>query len=183
MVTRGLFSCPPGHFAKRLTAPYVPAMPILPRPVSPKSALSDLSDLVARPFPHKWPLLALSVAMTSVIIWAFYLDAKVPVSQDKEIIYVESWMADRKDSDIIKQQKADLAAYEAALEKKQREFQHVADRFGIDWRTDEVRNKARRLAVIAAVNKRLDQRIAEAEAREAGRAPATGPATGKVAHR
>jgi hypothetical protein len=33
-----------------------------------------------------------------------------------------------------------------------------------------VRNKARRLAVIAAVNKRLDIRIAEAEARETGRA-------------
>jgi hypothetical protein len=160
-----------GRFAKRSAVPYVGAMQILPRPVSPKSAFADLRDLVAGPLPHKWPILALSIALTSLIIWAFYLDARVPLSNEKEIIYVESWMADRKDSDILKRQKADLAAYEVLLEEKQREFQHVADRFGIDWKEDEVRNKARRLAVIAAVNKRLDTRIAEAEAREAGRAP------------
>lgn len=147
-------------------------MPILPRPVSPKSALADLRVLVTGPRPHKWPILGLSVALTALIIWAFYLDARVPISNEKEIIYVESWMADRKDSDILKRQKADLADYELLLEKKQREFQSVADRFGIDWKEEEARNKARRLAVIAAVNKRLDARIVEAESREAAKAPA-----------
>lgn len=153
-------------------------MPILPRPVSPKSAFADLREFLAGRRPHKWPLLGLSAALTGLIIWAFYLDARVPVSNEKEIIYVESWMADRKDSDILKRQKADLAAYEVLLEKKQREFQSVADRFGIDWKEEEARNRARRLAVIAAVNKRLDARIAEAEAREAGR-----PAPGQTASR
>jgi hypothetical protein len=173
VATRGLFrggQDDSGRFAKHLAVPYVGAMLILPRPVSPKSAFADLRDLVAGPLPHKWPILALSTALTGLIIWAFYIDARVPLSNEKQIIYVQSWMADRKDSDILKQQKADLANYEGLLEKKQREFQHVADRFGIDWKEDEVRNKARRLAVIAAVNKRLDTRIAEAEAREAGRA-------------
>lgn len=141
-------------------------MPILPRPVSPKSALGDLRDMLAGPLPHKWPLLILSMALTSLIIWAFYLDAR-PAPQPPEIIYVESWMADRKDSTILEQQKADLAQYETALEKKQREFQTVADTFGIDWRRDEERNRVRRQAVIAAVNKRLDGRIAAARAREA----------------
>jgi len=141
-------------------------MAILPRPVSPKSAFADLMDMLRGNRPHKWPVLALSVTLTAIIIWGFYLDSNPGIEKKKEIIYVESWMADRKDSDVIRQQKADLANYEAALETKQREFQSVADRFGIDWRKDEARNRERRQAIIAAINKQLDQRLANAEARE-----------------
>jgi predicted TIM-barrel fold metal-dependent hydrolase len=142
-------------------------MALFPRPVSPKSALSDLMDMLSGPLPHKWPLLLLSMTLTGVMIWAFDHDARAP-KPERQIIYVESWMKDRKDSAIIVQQKKDLAAYEVALERKQKEFQSVADKLGIEWRADEARNKARRLAIIAAVNKQLDQRIAVAKSREAG---------------
>jgi hypothetical protein len=144
-------------------------MSILPRPVTPKSALADLRSMLTGPLPHKWPLLGLSVAVTWVIMYGFYLDAK-PAPVGPQIMYVESWMADRKDSDILKKQKADLAQYEVALEKKQHEFQSVADKFGIEWKNEEVRNRVRRKEVIAAINKQLDQRIAKAEADEAAKA-------------
>jgi len=144
-------------------------MPIFPRPVSPKSALADLIDMLTGPLPHKWPLLLLSITLTGLILWGFNHDARGP-KPERQIIYVESWMKDRKDSTIMEQQKRDLGLYEAALEKKQKEFQSVADKFGIEWRADEERNKARRLAVLAAVNKQLDERIAAAKRREAAQA-------------
>jgi hypothetical protein len=147
-------------------------MAVLPRPVSPKSAFADLKDMLSGERPHKWPLLLLSVALTGIIIWGFYIDSDPGIEKGREIIYVESWMSDRRDSDIIRQQKKDLANYEASLEKKQREFQSVADKYGIEWRKDEERNRARREAVITAINKQLDERLAKAEASEGGAAKA-----------
>lgn len=172
---------PGGCFPKGPPGLMMGAMAIFPRPVSPKSAFADLLDVLSGPLPHKWPLLVLSVVLTAVIFWAFAYDTRPP-KPERQIIYVESWMADRKDSTIIAEQKADLAAYEAALEKKQKEFQHVADMVGIEWREDEARNKTRRLAVIAAINKHLDEKIAAAKKREAEvpAAPASAtPATPK----
>ncbi|MCE7794938.1 hypothetical protein LWE61_00045 [Sphingobium sufflavum] len=141
-------------------------MRIIPRPVSPRSALTDLKDFLVEPRAHKWPLLALSMALTGVIMWAFEHDS-LSLKPGPQIIYVESWMADRKDSLILERQKADLALYEKALTKKQREYQNLADTFGVEWRKDAARNKAQREAVIAAVNKSLDERIAAAKKREA----------------
>lgn len=141
-------------------------MAILPRPVSPRSALADLKLMFSADRPHRWTFLALSMTLTSLLIWGFYLDSQPP-KIEPQIIYVESWMADRKDSTIIRQQKKDLANYEAALEKKQKEFQHVADMVNIDWRAAEEKNRAQRLVVIAAMQKELDKRLAAALKREA----------------
>jgi len=134
--------------------------------VSPRNAVLDLWDMLSGPRPHKWPLLGLSMTLTGVILWGFYHDSK-PLKAPQQIIYVENWMADRKDSTILIQQKADLALYEAALEKKQKEFQHIADMAGLEWREEEARNRAQRLKVLVAVNKQLDAKIAAAKAREA----------------
>lgn len=146
-------------------------MAILPRPVSPKTALADLWELLSGERAHKWPLLALSATLTGLILWAFVVDAKPKVVREKEILYVESWMSDRRDSDVIRKQKADLARYETLLEAKQREFQSVADQFGIAWQEDAARNKARRAEVIAAIHKQLDARLALALEREARERP------------
>ncbi|MET0239968.1 MAG: hypothetical protein ABW184_08730 [Sphingobium sp.] len=128
--------------------------------------VADLKLLLSGPMPHKWPVLALSMTITAVTVWALDHDAHAPPPK-RQIIYVESWMADRKDSAIMEQQKKDLAQYEAALQRKQAEFRTTADLFGIEWREEAARNKAQRTAVVEAVNKDLDKRIAEAKAREA----------------
>lgn len=148
-------------------------MPIFPRPARPREAFADLRALWSENPRHRWPILGLSMALTSVLIWAFYVDSKAP-PPPRQIIYVESWMADRKDSDVLKKQKADLARYEAALESRQKDFQGFADAFGIEWRADAERNAAQRKAVIEAVNKKIDERIVEAEAREAAAAAKQG---------
>ena len=171
-------------FASAMQTAYLDRMRILPRPVSPRSALADLKLMFSVDRPHRWGLLGLSMAMTFVLLWAFYLDSRSP-PKPREIFYVESWMNDRRDSDIIRQQKADLANYETALATKQQEFQRLADRVGIEWREDEAKNRVRRAEIVAAMQKHLDKKLAEAVAREtkegkkprpAGATPATLPA-------
>ncbi len=144
-------------------------MAIFPRPVSPKSALGDLWDYFRENRPHKWPLLGLSIALTWLIVWVFVIDANTNTMPTRnQIIYVQSWNADRPDAAIILQQKIDLAKREAALQNKQKEMQKVADIFGIDWRKDEARNTARRKEALKEINAELDKRLAKAEAEEAG---------------
>jgi len=141
-------------------------MPIFPRPVSPRSAFADLREMFSPDRPHRWTLLALSATLTGLMLWGFVLDSRIP-EPPREIIYVESWMADRKDSDIIRKQIADLNAYEAGLVKKQGTYQKLADTFGIEYREEAARSEAQRKAVLAAIHKRLRERLAAAEAREA----------------
>ncbi len=155
-------------------------MAILPRPVSPRSAFADLRLMFSADRPHRWTFLGLSCALTGIILWGFVLDSRIP-PKEREIFYVESWMNDRKDSDIIRQQKIDLANYEAALASKQKEFQNLADMVGIEWRKEEAENRARREAVIVAMQKLLDQRLEEALAREAAGGKAAGSAANGIA--
>lgn len=151
-------------FASGPAMAYMSDMAIFPRPVSPKSALSDLWGYFRENRPHKWPLLGLSAAMTWLIIWAFIVDANTNTMPTRnKIIYVESWDANRSDAAIILQQKIDLAKREAAIERRQREMQGVADVFGIDWRKDEARNTARRKEAVKEINALLDNRLAKAE--------------------
>lgn len=140
-------------------------MPIFPRPVSPRSAFADLREMFSPDRPYRWTLLALSAALTGLMLWGFALDSRIP-EQPREITYVESWMADRKDSDIIRKQMTDLDAYEASLMKKQGTYQKLADTFGIEYREEAARSDAQRRAVLAAIHKRLQERLAAAEARE-----------------
>jgi len=149
-------------------------MSILPRPVSPKSAIADLRDMFSPDRPHRWTVLALAITVTGFILWGFAIDSRGP-PKEREIFYVESWTANRKDSDIIRRQLDDLAKYEVALEKKQKEFQTLADSVGIEWRKDEVRNRAKRKETMTQVRAALNKKLAATLEREA-RMPAIDPA-------
>ena len=154
-------------FASGGALPYIAAMAIFPRPVSPRSALGDMWSYFRENRPHKWPLLGLSMAITWVIIWVFMVDANTNTMPTRnKIIYVQSWDASRSDAAIILQQKIDLAKSEAALQKRQKQMQGWADAFGIDWRTEEARNSARRKEALKQINAQLDSRLAKAEAAE-----------------
>ena len=154
-------------FASGGALPYIAAMAIFPRPVSPRSALGDMWSYFRENRPHKWPLLGLSMAITWVIIWVFMVDANTNTMPTRnKIIYVQSWDASRSDAAIILQQKIDLAKSEAALQKRQKQMQGWADSFGIDWRTEEARNSARRKEALKQINAQLDSRLAKAEAAE-----------------
>jgi hypothetical protein len=162
------------RFATGARNNYLGAMPlffrpgsssIYPRPVSPRSALADLKLMFARDRPHRWGLLGVSAAITFVIMWGFVLESRKP-APERQIIYINSWMSDRKDSDIIRQQIKDLDTYETDLLKLQGRWQKFADATGIEWRKEEAENRAIRNKDRAAMKTLLDKKLAEALARE-----------------
>lgn len=144
----------------------------VPRPVSPKSALSDFITYFKEPRQHKWLVLILSMAMTGVLIWAFITDAKTNTTMGPTITYVTSIPPDRSDADIIAQQMIDYDKREAALAKKRREFQTVADMSGIDWRKEEAIAAKKRAAFDAEVRAIMKERLRRAKAEQAAKAEA-----------
>lgn len=179
------------HFASEPVQPYIEAMAIFPRPVSPRSAAGDMWSYLTESRAHKWPLLGISVALTWVIIWAFFVDTNTNTApRQNQIIYFQNWGAGRSDVDVILEQKRDLAERVRLLHKKQKEMQKVADMFGIEWRKDARRNQAREAEAIRILNARLDAELAKAKAKlDAGKPlstvrtglPASGPpASGKA---
>lgn len=171
----------PDRFDSRRLAPMYGGMAILPRPVSPRSAFADLKLMFAKERPHRWTILGLSVTLTAVMLWGFMLDSRPP-KPERQIIYVESWMMDRKDSDIIRRQQADLSKFEASVQQRQRGYQKLADMSGIEWREAEAKAREQRRVSIEMMEKYLDKRLADALAREAKQEkaapaePATKPA-------
>jgi hypothetical protein len=137
-----------------------------PRPVSPRSALADLKLMFSADRPHRWGLLGVSAAITFILIWGFMLESRKP-AVPPQIIYVESWMADRKDSDIIRQQLKDLDQYESDLKSSQVQWQQFADAAGIEWRKEEAENRKLRDSTRASMKKLLEKKLAAALAREA----------------
>lgn len=61
--------------------------------------LRDLWDYVREDRPHRWTSLGLAVTITGLVLY-FIMDALRPPPPVREIIYVESWTADRSIYDI-----------------------------------------------------------------------------------
>jgi len=139
---------------------------IYPRPVSPRSALADLKLMFAPDRPHRWALLGVSAAITFILIWGFLLESRKP-APERQITYITSWMSDRKDSDIIRQQIKDLDTYETDLLKLQGRWQKVADATGVDWRKEAAEGRAVRDKDRAAMKTLLEKKLADALVREA----------------
>lgn len=137
----------------------------LPRPASPRGAATDLWRYLVEARSHKWPVMALSATLTGLMIWAF-VTIPGPPPEEPEVIWFRNY-DHITDSQIIEDQKRDLAMSEEQLLDHQKDMQKVADMMGIDWRESERRNRAKRNEVIAELNRRLDARLAEAKAREA----------------
>jgi len=105
-------------------------MSILPRPSSPAAAWRDFKAFVGGKGRHKLLIALIALAMPALIVTAFYHDANIkPLPR---LIYVEQWSDNRTDAEIIAQQKIDEKKRQADMKKRQREYQKVADMFGID---------------------------------------------------
>lgn len=66
------------------------------------------------------------------IVVAFYFDTRTNIMPGEQIIYVESWPADRSDEEIIARQKIDQQAREEAEAERRRQFEELADKLGIE---------------------------------------------------
>lgn len=104
----------------------------LPRPASPRALWADFRAFTRERSRYQWIGLLFAVAMPTIIIIGFYFDAKTNILPDEQIIYAESWSANRSDAEIIAQQKIDLQREKEAAEARQRAYQRLEKRLGMD---------------------------------------------------
>jgi hypothetical protein len=110
--------------ASKAAAHYLRLMP-LPRPASPRVLMQDLRDFWrARPRGH-WIAAALAATVTTGILLAFYIDSRQLAEPREQIIFLDSWPANRTDDQIRAQQKADLDARTRAEAEHRRQLQRI----------------------------------------------------------
>ena len=74
----------------------------------------------------------LAVLSTAIIVIVFFADAKINTAPKATLIFADSWSANRSDEEIIADQKKDQAAREAAVKERQRQFQELENKLGIE---------------------------------------------------
>ena len=100
----------------------------LPRPASPRALWADIRDFTSERRPHQWVALALAIAIPIAIVVVFILDGRTNILPGPQIIYVESWPANRTDAQIKAEQKIDQAARDKAKAERQRQFKALDDK-------------------------------------------------------
>lgn len=105
---------------------------VLPRPASPRRAWSDLRAFLRQRGRHQLIAGGLAIVVPAIIVIGFWADAKTNIAPPRrQLIYVNSWSADRSDAEIIAQQKIDQAAKDEAARERQRAYKRLEKRFGI----------------------------------------------------
>ena len=97
---------------------YLGAMP-LPRPSSPKALIADLKAFASQRSPHHWVAAGLAILMPAALVVLFVKDGKTNIAPGPQLIYAQSWSAERTDEEI----KADQIKHQAEREAKQKERQ------------------------------------------------------------
>ncbi len=106
----------------------------LPRPSRHSVGWADLRAFLTERRRHPWAAGVLAVAIPIAILAAFYVDSYMHALPRPQIVYINSWPADRSDAEIRARQQADLARREAIEAERQRQFQRLekqAERLGI----------------------------------------------------
>lgn len=97
----------------------------LPRPASPRALWADVKAFASERRPHQWIALLLALAIPAVIIVTFAADNRDARDVPEQIIYVDSWRADRS----IEETRENIRAHEerrkAFEEERQKSFQKI----------------------------------------------------------
>jgi hypothetical protein len=96
-----------------------------PRPAAPKALWADIRAFAAQRSPYQWGGLAVAIVMPALIIAGFWHDSSHGVQPGPELIYVQSWPANRTDAQIEADQKRDQAQRAAAMKERQQEFRKL----------------------------------------------------------
>jgi len=107
-------------------------MPWFPRPVGPRSAFRDLAAFMRQRSREQVIGASLAFLSTVIIVILFLVDSKINTAPSPQIVYVDSWSANRTDAEIVTQQKEDQAKRRAAEAEKRRQYQKLEKQFGIE---------------------------------------------------
>ena len=97
----------------------------LPRPAPPRVLWSDLKAFARLRPRHQWVAATLAVLIPVAVLTVFYFDGQTNILPREQIIYVDSWSADRSDAEIIAKQKRDLVQRQEAEAERRRQFQRI----------------------------------------------------------
>jgi hypothetical protein len=103
-----------------------------PRPVSPRAAFADLRAFLSHTSREQRIGAMLAVLATTIIVIEFFVDSKINTAPPPVVVYANSWSANRTDDEIIADQKKDQAEREAYAKEKQRQFQELENKLGIE---------------------------------------------------
>jgi hypothetical protein len=126
---------PARGFALEPSRPYLAAKMTFLKNLSPIGAIRDLRFFLATRRRHELWFMALSLAVTLLIVFVFFKDNHFEKPYERNIIYVEQWPITRTDEQIRAQQKIDQAKkhiQQAELKKrreaKKAEFKRLDDK-------------------------------------------------------
>ena len=106
----------------------------LPRPASPRVLWEDIRAFMRERPRHQWVAGTLAVMIPAGILVGFYVDSYIHARPRPQVVYINSWPADRSDEEIRARQQADLARERAIQAERQRQFKELekqARRLGI----------------------------------------------------
>ena len=107
-------------------------MPILPPTYRPSVALRDLGAFLRQRSREQVIGAILAVLVTIIIVIIFLVDSQINTAPPPQVVYVELYDSNRTDAEIIADQKKDQAKREAAAKEKQRQFQELEKKLGMD---------------------------------------------------
>ena len=119
------------HWRLPVRPPILGAMSWYPKPSSPRVAFADLRAFLRQRSREQRIGAALAFLVTTIIVIVFLVDPQINTAPPPQIIYVESYSANRTDAEIIADQQKDKAERDAAAKRKQEQFKELENRLGL----------------------------------------------------
>ena len=107
-------------------------MAILPPASRPSAAIKDLLAFLRQRSREQVIGATLAVLVTVIIVIIFLVDSKINTGPPPQVVYVELYNSNRTDAEIIADQKKDQAEKEALAKERQRQFQELEKKLGMD---------------------------------------------------
>lgn len=104
----------------------------LPRPARPSVLLTDLRAFAAERTKYQWIAAFFAVLMPVSILVLFVLDGRTNIEPPPQVIFVESWAADRSDEQIRRDQLIRQREREKADAERRRQWKELGRRVGMD---------------------------------------------------
>jgi hypothetical protein len=102
-----------------------------PRPSSPRVVFEDLRAFFSHRTREHWIGAALALLITIIIVIEFLVDPNIGTAPPPQVTYVDLYSSNRTDAEIVADQRNDQAAKEAAQKERQRQFEKIANQFGM----------------------------------------------------
>jgi hypothetical protein len=103
----------------------------LPRPASPSVLWADLRAFARERSRHQWIAALFAIAMPIIIVVGFIVDARTNIAPGEQLIFVDSWSANRTDSEIKAAQAKREEERQAIAAERQRQFKELEKKLGI----------------------------------------------------